>query len=366
MTKVVLKSHVFALIASAVSLAGAGELPVLGWPTENNLLLQNRPERFYMHVDRFFEGQATKPWQGGAFGFTRTPMRFGGQVVETKFHEGIDVRPLWRDADGAPEDRIRAIAAGKVVHVNSVPGRSNYGNYLVIEHPTPAGPLYSLYAHLAAASVGPGAEVEKGSDIGLLGWTGEGLNRERAHLHLELCLLLHSDFPAWHAAHAPGENHHGVFNGLNLVGVDVAAIYRRQAGGEKPTLASVMRMSAVAWRAAIPRTGRFELATRYPWLADGPWGDAPSVELAFSRDGQPLSVRPFPSELAGPRLLWVEDTTMPTTIFTNRRVTKQKGGYQLTAAGERYLRLIAGDFPAPVAVPEDESPVEPPPPPIGS
>lgn len=329
----------------------AADLPALGWPTENDLLLQNRPERFYMHVDRFFEGQATKPWQGGAFGFTRTPMRFDGQVVETKFHEGIDVRPLWRDATGAPEDRVRAIAAGKVVHVNAVPGRSNYGNYLVIEHPTAGGPFFSLYAHLASAAVEPGSQVERGADIGLLGWTGEGLNRERAHLHLELCLMLHSDFPAWHASYAPGENHHGIHNGLNLVGIDVASIYQQQAGGRVVELPGSLRAQEVAWRAAIPLTARFELATRYPWLCDGPLVDAPSVELAFTRDGQPLSVKPFPSALPGPRLLWVKETSMPTTIFTNRRVTKRGDGYHLTPAGERYLRLIAGDFQAPPVPP---------------
>jgi hypothetical protein len=339
--------------------ARATGLPALGWPTENNLLLLNRNDRFYMHVDRHFEGQSTKPWQGGAFGFTRTPMRFNGRVIETKFHEGIDIKPLWRDENGAPTDKIRAIADGRVVHVNAVPGHSNYGKYLVVEHETAAGPVYSLYSHLATATVATGARITQGQELGLLGWTGEGLNLERAHLHLEFCLLLHSDFESWHAAFALGQNHHGRYNGLNLVGMDIARIYQEQAAGKIVDLPRFLRSQEVAWRAAIPRTERFELVNRYPWLGEGDWQNAPSVEIAFSRDGQPLSVKPFPTPLPGPLLLWVAETSMPTTIFTNRRVTKQKDGCHLTGAGERYLRLIAGDFQKPVGPeasgPEDET-----------
>ncbi|MFM7181534.1 MAG: M23 family metallopeptidase [Verrucomicrobiales bacterium] len=350
-----LAMRVISLGCLIITIAGtrAAEVPALAWPTENNLLLLNKNDRFYMHVDRHFEGESTKPWQGGAFGFTRTPMRFSGRVIETKFHEGIDIKPLWRDENGAPTDKVRAIADGRVVHVNSTPGHSNYGNYVVVEHTTTSGPLYSLYAHLASAAVQSGAEIAKGGELGLLGWTGDGLNKERAHLHLELCLLLHSDFESWHAAFALGQNHNGTYNGLNLVGTDIARIYQDQAAGKVVDLPKFIRSQEVAWRAAIPRTERFELLSRYPWLGEGDCAGAPSVEISFSRDGQILGVKPFPTTLTGPLLLWVAETTMPTTIFTNRRITKMKDGCHLTGAGERFLRLIAGDFQKPV-VPEGQ------------
>ncbi len=46
-------------------------------PTENRHLFTGEPDRFYMYVDRTFEGEVTKPWEGGAFGYTRTPIRVG-------------------------------------------------------------------------------------------------------------------------------------------------------------------------------------------------------------------------------------------------------------------------------------------------
>ena len=55
-----------------------------------------------------------------------------------------------------------------------------------------------------------------------MGHTGEGLNQARAHVHLELNLMLSRQFEAWHEASFKNEpNHHGLYNGLNLVGIDI-------------------------------------------------------------------------------------------------------------------------------------------------
>ena len=49
------------------------------WPTENRALLEGRPQDFYMYVKRNFEGQESKPWEGGSFGFVRGPQRLDGR-----------------------------------------------------------------------------------------------------------------------------------------------------------------------------------------------------------------------------------------------------------------------------------------------
>ena len=118
-------------------------------PTENHHLFTNEPERFYMHVDRIFEGQVSKPWQGGSFGLVRNAFRFENEVLLTKFHEGIDIAPIKRDREGNPLDLITSISAGRVVHISPLAGRSNYGKYVVVEHDWENTAVYSLYAHLA-------------------------------------------------------------------------------------------------------------------------------------------------------------------------------------------------------------------------
>ena len=81
-------------------------------PTENHHLFTGEPEKFYMYVDRIFEGETTKPWEGGSFGFVRTPLRVGKDVVLTKFHEGIDIQPAKRDKAGNPLDLVMSITGG--------------------------------------------------------------------------------------------------------------------------------------------------------------------------------------------------------------------------------------------------------------
>jgi hypothetical protein len=108
-------SSLFAYLALAVNSA-PGQSPMLVLPTENQALLYGDPAGFYQYVQRDFEGQITQPWEGGQYGFVRNPVRIGSAIIYTRFHEGIDIRPLNRDASAEPMDIVHAIAAGQVVY----------------------------------------------------------------------------------------------------------------------------------------------------------------------------------------------------------------------------------------------------------
>src|SRR5260370_30720975 len=100
--------------------------PMLILPTENQGLVHDDPASFYQDVQRDFEGQVSQPWEGGQYGFVRNPVHFGSAIIYTRFHEGIDIRPLNRDARGEPTDVGHAIAAGKVAYTNTTAGSSDY------------------------------------------------------------------------------------------------------------------------------------------------------------------------------------------------------------------------------------------------
>ncbi|MEM6278302.1 MAG: M23 family metallopeptidase, partial [Verrucomicrobiota bacterium] len=170
-------------------------------PTENDAIFSNDPSQFYMYTDRNFEGVISKPWQGGTYGFSRNQRRTSVGIVYTRFHEGVDIKPLYRDASGNPLDDIRAIADGTVVYVNSTSSLSSYGKYVVVHHDWGEGPFFSLYAHLSSAAVTARQQVKAGQPIAKMGYTGVGLNRERSHLHLELCMILSDQFPRWYGQH---------------------------------------------------------------------------------------------------------------------------------------------------------------------
>jgi hypothetical protein len=136
---------VFALLLSAAMTIQTARSQVLDLvlPTDNDALFSGDGPAFYQYVDRDYNGVKSTPWEGGQYGFVRDPKSTGGGVVYTRFHEGIDIRSVHRDANGEPLDEVRAIADGEVVHVSLAPGYSNYGKYIVIEHRWDGSNYYS-------------------------------------------------------------------------------------------------------------------------------------------------------------------------------------------------------------------------------
>src|SRR5437667_9599401 len=104
-------------------------------PTDNDALFSGDGPAFYQYVERNYKGAKSTPWEGGQYGFVRDPTDTAGGIVYTRFHEGVDIRPLQRDPRGEPLDEVRAIAGGKVVHTNLLLCLRNYGKYCIIVHP---------------------------------------------------------------------------------------------------------------------------------------------------------------------------------------------------------------------------------------
>ncbi|MGI8437772.1 MAG: hypothetical protein ACR2NX_12870 [Chthoniobacterales bacterium] len=90
-------------------------------PTDNDALFHGGGADFYQYITRDFQGVKSTPWEGGQYGFVRDPVQTSDGLVYTRFHEGIDIKPVRRGAAGEPLDEVRAIADGRVVHVNNVP-----------------------------------------------------------------------------------------------------------------------------------------------------------------------------------------------------------------------------------------------------
>src|SRR5213083_3441507 len=162
----------FALLFSALMTIQTAQNQVLDLvlPTDNDALLSGDGSAFYQHIERDYNGVKLTPWEGGQYGFVRDPKSTGGGVVYTRFHEGIDIRSVHRDANGEPLDEVRAIADGEVVHVNPAAGYSNYGKYIVIEHRWDGSNYYSLYGHLSSITVRPGDPVKRGQPVATMGY----------------------------------------------------------------------------------------------------------------------------------------------------------------------------------------------------
>lgn len=315
-------------------------------PTENHHLFTDTPEKFYMYVDRTFEGEASKPWEGGTFGYTRSPIRVGGEVVMTRFHEGIDIAPVKRDKAGNPLDLVMSIAKGEVVHTANVAGRSNYGKYVVVVHDWENSKVYSLYAHLAEITVAVGDPVNPGSVLGRMGYTGVGLNRTRAHLHLELALKMSENYEGWHKTNFGSVNYHGNFNGMNLAGVDVAAFFLEHRANPDLKFSEFVLSRPVQFKVAVPAgDAEPEFLTRYPWMKRGEIPGAVSWEIGFAATGHAVSFMPSIRPMNQAAVSHIRPSEIPQRWLTRGLLTGEGNQASLSNGGKQLLALVMDDFP---------------------
>jgi len=327
-----------------IALLGGGlyaQAPKIILPTENHALLEGDSAAFYQYVKRDFEGVASEPWEGGQYGFVRDPRRIGNTIIYTRFHEGIDIRPLRRDAGGEPLDLVHAIASGIVVYTNSVPSSSNYGRYVVVEHQFDGCPYYSLYAHLSAVQVNVGDHVSQNDVIGVLGHTGEGIDRERAHLHLELNLLINGEFEKWYSKYFPAEgNRHGIYNGQNLDGFDIGRFYLELAKNPTLTVPQFFQEETTWYKVRVAASKHMDLLRRYPWLSGGRL-EAPAWEISFNQAGIPIRVQAIDGPVIQPVVTWVKNSPYPYAPQTRGCLLGSGSHFGLSPQGRRYMDLIS-------------------------
>ncbi|MDF1826065.1 MAG: M23 family metallopeptidase [Verrucomicrobiales bacterium] len=332
-------------LASSFSLQ-AGPLGLV-LPTDNDAIFSNDPSQFYMYTDRNFEGVQSKPWQGGTYGFSRNQRRTSIGVVYTRFHEGVDIRPVKRDNSGNPLDEVRSIANGTVVYVNPTSSTSNYGKYVVVHHDWGDGPFFSLYAHLSLPVAVAGQQVRAGDTIAKMGYTGAGLNRERAHVHVELCMILSNQYQRWYDRHFTSANHHGIFNGINMIGMDIATLFKAHRANPALSVPEFLaNYSEIHYKVLVPKSGQLEFLRRYPWLGRdlNSVRNPKSWEFAFAASGVPLEIRPSSQSLSYPVVTYVKPTQTDHSYLTNGRVSGSGSTGKLTPSGSRYVQLISDSF----------------------
>src|ERR687892_363607 len=310
-------------------------------PTDNDALFSGGGPAFYQYIERNHKGVKSTPWEGGRYGFVRDPTDSPAGTVYTRFHEGIDIKPVHRDANGEPLDQVRAIADGKIVHVNLVPSHSNYGCYVVLEHRWGGSKYYSLYGHLRTITMKPGQAVQKGEPIAVMGYTGKGINRERAHVHLELNLLRSHKFESWHDTFFKNDpNHNGIYNGMNLAGLDIARLYLALRKNPSLTIPQFFESEEVFYKVVLPRSSHFELPKLYPWLVHAGVGvKMSSWEVSFARSGLPLKIQPSEKQVAQPELSYVKETLADAVYFTQDVVAGRGANAHLTENGRQLMRL---------------------------
>lgn len=330
------RAAVAAILIAAINLPA--QTPFL-FPTANHSLYEPGCELKF-----FAPTSPERSWTSGSFGCVRND--------GWRMHEGLDIRSLQHDKRGEPTDPVLATADGTVWYVNSKPGLSNYGRYLIIAHLIDGIEIYSLYAHLGAIQPGivSGKRVKAGETIGIMGRSSsaETIAKERAHVHLELDLFVNDRFPAWFKKNSPGErNDHGAANGQNLFGLDPREIFiAEHSPGKKFNLANFIRSQTALCRVLVRATS-FPYLKRYaPLVLKNPVAEkegAAGYEIALNYNGVVFSLMPrAESEIksrAKFQLLSVNESELKSHPC-RKLVEQSHGRWQLTDKGLRELELL--------------------------
>ncbi len=204
------------------------------------------------------------------FGSTRT-----ASSGRARFHEGVDLAPTKRDSRQRALDDIYAVADGKVAYISRRGGNSSYGVYIVLLHKDEVGEIYTLYSHLTSVdeSLRSGQQVKRGQRIGRMGHSSTlGIPVQRAHLHLEIGLVLNSNFEGWYRSKGLSPNHRA-YHGWNLYGADPQP-FLQKVGGPKTARHSFkdqLEREPAAFQLILKSRGVVDFFKRYPslWKSDG-------------------------------------------------------------------------------------------------
>ena len=258
------------------------------WPTPNTAFVEGKG------IERFVQPTVSGVATSGLFGCVRNDGK--------RFHEGLDLKPISLDRNKEPTDQVYAFSDGVVRHVSREAKLSSYGRYIVIEHTAIAPGVVSLYAHLKSipADVVPGEIVKGGHVIGMMGRSASySIPRSRAHLHFEVGLWEGDDFQLWYDAQKfDSANDHGVYNGMNIIGIDVWRFWKAYKNGEVSSVLDFIRSEPVALTVEVPYAEVPELVKGLPqdfvlglgrgnragWRIGFTWYGAPVRWDALSRD----------------------------------------------------------------------------------
>jgi len=320
--------------------APGGERLELAWPTPHPGWSAERPAM------EFLQHAGNGDPRSGGFGGVRN----GGR----RFHEGIDIRCLERDRRGEPLDPVMAAMAGVVRHVNAVPGRSSYGRYVVIEHPEARPAVCTLYAHLARTAPGlrAGQRVPRGHVLGVMGHSAGNyvIPKARAHLHFEVALMVTTEFQSWYDRRKFGlPNDHGIWNGMNLMGLDPLALYDGWRAGRIHQVRDLLASSPLAVRVRIATRRAPDLVVRYPSLLQRPrpLGLVEGWEIGFDRTGLPVAWTPLtaaeakglPFEQA--RIVAVDEAILRAER-SRQLALRRRGRWQVGSELETVIQLLFG------------------------
>src|SRR2546429_4897766 len=168
----------------------------------------------------------------------------------------------------------------------------------------------------------------------------EGLNQARAHVHLELNLMFDRNFESWHDHTFRDPNHNGIYNGINLAGLDIARFFLEREKRPDLSVPQFLTEEEIFYKVTVPDSSHFDLRKFYPWMVKNVSANAQSWEVSFARSGVPLQIEARNEIVTQPTLIYVKKSAVDCTYLTRGELAGRGDHAHLTETGVRLMQLL--------------------------
>jgi hypothetical protein len=159
---------------------------------------------------------------------------------------------------------------------------------------------------------------------------------------LELNLMLSREFDAWYNAFFRNDpNHNGIYNGMNLAGLDIARLYLALRKNSSLTISEFLGREETFYKVTIPKSRHFDLPKLYPWMRPtGSRNEKSSWEVSFAQSGVPLRIESSDKQVTQPELSYVKKSSANYSYLTRDIVSGHSANAHLSDYGKQLMRLL--------------------------
>ncbi len=154
--------------------------------------------------------------------------------------------------------------------------------------------------------------------------------------------MLSREFESWYNVHFRNDpNRHGLYNGLNLTGIDIARLYLALRKQPSLTIPDFLSQETIFYKVTLPDSRHFDLLKRYPGLLQSPASrDRKSWEISFAQSGVPLKVEPSPKAVSQPELTYFKRSGARYWDLTREILTGRGEHASLSDNGQQWMRFL--------------------------
>src|SRR5260370_72779 len=120
-------------------------------------------------------------------------------------------------------------------------------------------------------------------------------------------------FEAWYNTFfRTAPDRYGLYNGMNLAGIDVARLYLALRKNPALTIPEFLADEETFYKITLPKARHFDLPTLYPWMSAAGKRTGSSWEVSFARSGVPLKIEPTDRRVAQPQASYAKTSATDT------------------------------------------------------